>query len=72
MLFGPRQPRGPYPPVRGRRPARGQSYPQNASLLSYFRDQEGNYDIGKITATARQLNSIYGQVSPMIAKFINR
>ncbi|WP_182917105.1 YppG family protein [Bacillus sp. PK3_68] len=74
MFFGPRRPMDPYSPVSRRPLGRAQQPPQRprGGLLSLLQDQEGNYDFEKITATARQLNGIYSQVSPMISKFMKK
>lgn len=53
--------------------------PQQVSrpgILSQFQSPDGNLDFEKISATAKQVNDIYQQVSPMvrpmITKFLNR
>ena len=73
MFPGPRRrPAAPYSSVPRRRPVRRSQQPPKAGFLSLFQDQEGNMDLAKITATAQQLNSIYGQVSPLISRFMKR
>ncbi|QKY68847.1 YppG family protein [Lentibacillus sp. CBA3610] len=64
----PRQPMHP-PQVPMQRP-RQQSPGQN--ILNQFRDTDGNIDIDKITTTAQQVGQLYGQVSPLITKFMKR
>ena len=73
MFPGPRRrPAAPYSSAPRRGPVRGSQQPPRAGFLSLFRDKEGNMDLAKITTTAQQLNSIYGQVSPLISRFMKR
>lgn len=71
MFLGPRRPMAPYSPVSRRR-QQPPPQPKGGGLLSLLQNQEGKFDFEKITATARQLNGIYSQVSPMISKFMKR
>ncbi|MFC2946834.1 YppG family protein [Virgibacillus sediminis] len=41
-------------------------------IIAMFQDEEGNIDLNKIEKTARQINEIYSQVSPIILRFIKR
>ncbi|HLR62339.1 MAG TPA: YppG family protein [Lentibacillus sp.] len=71
------RPRRPMPPPRPpmhppRPPMQGNRHPAGQNILNQFRDQEGNLDIDKITTTAQQVGKLYGQVSPLITKFIKR
>lgn len=59
-------PMPPRPPLQGPRPSTRQN------ILNQFRDQDGNLDIDKITTTAQQVGKLYGQVSPLITRFIKR
>ncbi|GGK04610.1 hypothetical protein GCM10007063_28670 [Lentibacillus kapialis] len=63
----------PHPPMHPSRPPMQRS-PHSAgqNILNHFRDQEGNLDIDKITTTAQQVGKLYGQVSPLVTKFIKR
>ncbi|OCA87254.1 YppG family protein [Pseudobacillus wudalianchiensis] len=72
MFLGPRRPMAPYSPGPRRRPGRGPQQPPKAGLLSLLQDQEGKMDLAKVTATAKQLSSIYGHVSPLISMFTKR
>ncbi|WP_425339501.1 YppG family protein [Lentibacillus salicampi] len=61
------------PPMRPpRQPVQGPRRPAGQNILNHFRDSEGNVDIDKITTTAQQVGKLYGQVSPLITKFIKR
>ncbi|MFD1363373.1 YppG family protein [Lentibacillus salinarum] len=61
-------------PMRPPRPPMQQPPKPSAtqSILNQFRDAEGNLDMDKITTTAQQVGQLYGQVSPLITKFIKR
>ncbi|SFA85276.1 YppG-like protein [Lentibacillus halodurans] len=73
-LGRPRRPMPPHPPVRQPGPPmRGrQQQTPGKNILNQFRDSEGNLDIDKITTTAQQVGQLYGQVSPLLSKFIKR
>ncbi|MBY7142026.1 hypothetical protein KFZ56_02760 [Virgibacillus sp. NKC19-3] len=43
-----------------------------SNLMSMFQTDEGNLDFDKITSTGKQVMDLYGQVSPLITKFIKR
>ncbi|MUK90416.1 hypothetical protein GMD78_18820 [Ornithinibacillus sp. L9] len=69
----PGRPMPPYPPMPpGRPPFPGQQQSNRPNLLSLFQDPDGNLDLEKISTTAQQINSIYGQVSPLISQFFKR
>ncbi|MEN1967154.1 YppG family protein [Lentibacillus sp. N15] len=71
-------------PVRQRRPMppspfamprmqRQQQQPKNRSnVLAMFQTPEGNVDFDKISTTAKQVNQIYQQVSPMVSPLVTR
>ncbi|ALX47277.1 YppG family protein [Lentibacillus amyloliquefaciens] len=76
-MFHPGRPQPPMPPrphMRSpRQPVHISNQPsQGQKLINQFRDPEGNLDIDKITATAQQIGELYGQVSPLITKFMKR
>ncbi|MFD2046503.1 YppG family protein [Ornithinibacillus salinisoli] len=68
----PGRPMPPYRPMPPRRPPFPGQQQTRPHLLSMFQDTNGNFDFEKITTTAKQINSIYGQVSPMISQFFKR
>ena len=49
-----------------------QSSSMTQNILSMFKTSEGNLDFEKITGTVQQLNKLYGEVRPMISRFIKR
>ncbi|WHX27815.1 YppG family protein [Virgibacillus halodenitrificans] len=71
----PRKPRRPMPrenPFMFQRPRQVPKTQPKQNLLDAFRTSEGGFDLNKITGTAQQMHSLYGQVSPMISKFITK
>ncbi|SET67600.1 YppG-like protein [Oceanobacillus limi] len=69
----PGRPMPPYPPMPPRRPPiLGQQQPNRPNIMSFFQDNDGNMDLEKVTKTAQQINSLYGQVSPLISQFFKR
>ncbi|GGB57150.1 hypothetical protein F3157_13760 [Virgibacillus dakarensis] len=76
----PGRPRRPVPPPSpfgfGPGPMQRQQMQNRPGLLSMFQTPDGNFDFEKISSTAKQVNDIYRQVSPMISpmvsKFFNR
>lgn len=43
-----------------------------SELLSMIQTPEGKFDLEKVTGTVQQISKIYGQVSPILTKFIKR
>jgi len=43
-----------------------------SNLTTFFKDNDGNYDLDKIVGTAEQVNKLYGNVRPLLSKFLNR
>lgn len=43
-----------------------------SNLTTYFKNNDGNYDLDKIVVTAEQVNKLYGNVRPLLSKFLNR
>jgi len=73
------EPRRPHSLMRPSRPNTFMQQPpkrtQNqvkSELLSMFQTPEGKFDLEKVTGTVQQISKIYGQVSPILTKFINR
>lgn len=69
--FGPRRPMSPYQAPRFRQSPRRPG-PSKSNLFSVFRNPEGKMDFEKVKETAQQVNQLYSQVSPLIAKFIKK
>lgn len=72
---GPRQRQQmpPYSPYSLRRPIGRQQQPTaKPNLMAMFLDKDGNFDLEKMTVTAQQISKLYGQVSPMLSRFIKR
>ncbi|WP_158589703.1 YppG family protein [Clostridium sp. 1xD42-85] len=42
------------------------------SVLSSFRNKDGEIDMNKITEVASQVHKLYGQVSPLLTSFVQR
>ncbi|MBU8566343.1 YppG family protein [Virgibacillus pantothenticus] len=42
------------------------------SVLSSFRNAEGEIDLNKITEVASQVHKLYGQVSPLLTSFVRK
>lgn len=68
----PRRPMPLFPTARFRQPMPVRPSSSKSNLLSMFRDPEGKWDIDKVSQTAQQINQLYGQVSPLITKFIKK
>lgn len=60
-------------PMR-RRPIYQQPQEQKTTdkLKMLIQDNDGNFDLEKITTTVQQVNQIYGHISPMISRFIKK
>ncbi|AIF45366.1 YppG family protein [Virgibacillus sp. SK37] len=71
----PGKPRRPMPrehPFMFQRPRQVPQTQSKRNLLDAFRTSEGGFDLDKITGTAQKMHDLYGQVSPMISKFITK
>lgn len=45
---------------------------KKSSILSQLKTEDGQWDLDKIMKTGSQLQKLYGQVSPLIFKFIKK
>lgn len=80
--FGPQYPPKQHRPPRPIRPhpmfhppnplKNGLQNTTKQNILSMFKTSEGNLDFEKITGTVQQISKLYGEVSPMISKFIKK
>lgn len=78
--FGPQPPRSHFPQRRppmqmiGRPPMQVQrnTNSQLMNVMSLFQTPEGNLDLEKVTNAFQQMNKIYGHVSPLLSRFLNR
>ncbi|MGY0694208.1 YppG family protein [Virgibacillus sp. FSP13] len=69
---GPRRPMPRNPLLPPPRQMQRKQAPNRQNLIAMFQTADGNLDIEKISSTARQINDVYKQVSPMVAKFIKK